>query len=155
MSPTASLYQAQRAEGARLILLHTYKRPRTLTCAAFLAGQAVVAFATCTYDRSEYAIKFFHRASGFAVERAVRSSPALHAILPPAPVVHDPEDDPAGESDRGRGVRVPCIVMPRGESLEEWSRRARPDVFQAAAVRPSSHMRACATTLLCFADQGK
>ena len=30
----------------------------------------------------------------------------------------------------------PCIVMERGESLDIWSARARPDRWQAFTVRP-------------------
>jgi hypothetical protein len=31
----------------------------------------------------------------------------------------------------------PCIVMERGESLQEWANRAEPDLFTALAVCPS------------------
>lgn len=30
----------------------------------------------------------------------------------------------------------PCIVMERGESLQEWANRAKPDLFASLAVRP-------------------
>lgn len=29
----------------------------------------------------------------------------------------------------------PCIVMERGESLQDWATRAEPDMFQSLAVR--------------------
>jgi hypothetical protein len=32
----------------------------------------------------------------------------------------------------------PCIVMERGESLQEWASRAEPDPFTALSVRPLS-----------------
>ena len=34
----------------------------------------------------------------------------------------------------------PCIVMERGESLQEWSDRAEPDLFTSLSVRTPSHM---------------
>ena len=38
------------------------------------------------------------------------------------------------EDPRGRWL-PPCIVMEKGESLQEWSDRAEPDLFTALAVR--------------------
>jgi hypothetical protein len=35
---------------------------------------------------------------------------------------------------KGRAL-PPCIVMERGESLQEWANRAEPDLFTSLAVR--------------------
>jgi hypothetical protein len=32
----------------------------------------------------------------------------------------------------------PCIVMERGESLQDWANRAEPDLFMSLAVCPPS-----------------
>eukprot|EP00892_Ulva_mutabilis_P002162 jgi/Ulvmu1/11947/UM082_0026.1 len=97
-------------------------------------GSAVVAFASCMYDKNEYAIKVFAQRERFEAEAALRSRITLHAILPRAPLVHDPLDAASSRVDLGGRVMAPCIVMPRGESLTQWSRRAKPDVFLAATV---------------------
>ena len=96
------------------------------------------------YDKHEYAIKIFPSRSAFDVERALRDKLTLAAVLPLAPLVHDPQEAGELRADvRGR-VLAPCIVMPRGESLHAWSQRARPDVFLAATVRlPRGIAHAC------------
>ena len=38
----------------------------------------------------------------------------------------------------------PCIVMERGESLQEWADRAEPDLFTSLSVRTPDHSPACA-----------
>lgn len=62
----------------------------------------------------------------------------MGALAPDVYAVHDPSgpvsQDHAARDRVGR-VLPPCIVMPRAESLEEWSQRAAADVFQAASVR--------------------
>jgi hypothetical protein len=35
---------------------------------------------------------------------------------------------------KGRAL-PPCVVMERGESLQEWANRAEPDLFASLAVR--------------------
>jgi serine/threonine protein kinase len=47
-------------------------------------------------------------------------------------------DGVMGELVDPKGRRLPpCIVMERGESLQEWTHRAEPDMFTALAVCPS------------------
>ena len=41
-------------------------------------------------------------------------------------------------SDRHGDPLPPCIVMEKGESLQEWCNRADPDVFASVAVRPTA-----------------
>jgi hypothetical protein len=46
-------------------------------------------------------------------------------------------DGVKGELVDPRGNALPpCIVMERGESLQEWCNRAEPDLFASLAVRP-------------------
>eukprot|EP00892_Ulva_mutabilis_P002846 jgi/Ulvmu1/12562/UM091_0003.1 len=97
-------------------------------------GQGIVAFATGTGDRLGYAIKFFVTLAAFAAERQLYESRVLGALLPKIEDVYDPADTPARFRDRHGQPLPPCMVMERGESLNEWSRRAKPDVFQAVAV---------------------
>ena len=50
-------------------------------------------------------------------------------------VVYDPADVVEKLTD-ARGAVLPAfIVMERGESLSDWSERAKPDIFQSVAVR--------------------
>ena len=48
--------------------------------------------------------------------------------------MYDPEDTPTALLDRLGRPLPPCIAMERGESLPDWSRRAKPDVFQSVSV---------------------
>ena len=50
-------------------------------------------------------------------------------FLPQVEAVCDDAVDP-----RGRAL-PPCIVMEKGESLQDWSNRAEPDLFASLAVR--------------------
>jgi hypothetical protein len=53
------------------------------------------------------------------------------------PQVEAMRDGVKGELvDPRGGALPPCIVMERGESLQEWSNRAEPDLFTALSVRP-------------------
>eukprot|EP00892_Ulva_mutabilis_P002847 jgi/Ulvmu1/12563/UM091_0004.1 len=97
-------------------------------------GQGVVAFATGMEDRLEYAIKFFVVHSSYIAERQLYESKLLGALLPKIEDVYDPVLSPSRLLDRCGRPLPPCIVMERGESLNEWSRRAKPDVFQSVAV---------------------
>ena len=60
---------------------------------------------------------------------------AAARFLPQVEAVCDDAVDP-----RGRPL-PPCIVMEKGESLQDWSNRAEPDLFTSLAVCPS-----CAAT---------
>ena len=50
-------------------------------------------------------------------------------FLPRVEAVSDSGQDPLGSP------LPPCIVMEKGESLQEWCNRAQPDLFTAVAVR--------------------
>ena len=71
-----------------------------------------------------------------AVESIQRSADAFQRMpqaaakfLPQVETVCDDAVDP-----RGRPL-PPCIVMEKGESLQDWSNRAEPDLFTSVAVR--------------------
>lgn len=109
------------------------------------AGQGVVAFAVGSEDRLGYAIKFFVAPPAFVAERQLYESRVLGALLPKIEDVYDPADTPGRFVDGQGSPLPPCIVMERGESLNEWSRRAKPDVFQSVAVRAPPPLPSCIT----------
>ena len=102
------------------------------------AARSVVAFATGTFDRLPYAIKFFAEREPFMAELAVRDAGAVGALAPHIKAVNDPyltDSSPGPSTDRFGRPLPPCIAIARGESLTEWSHRAQPDIFQAVSVR--------------------
>lgn len=80
-----------------------------------------------------YALKFFIVAESFAAERELYADAALGPFLPRLEALSDNKD---GELVDAAGHALPpCIAMEKGESLDEWSRRAKPDLFMAVTVR--------------------
>ena len=103
----------------------------------------MVAYAMGAFSWQPFIIKFFPKRASFDAELALRDDPALTGLLPQIHAVHDPykpEVENLAIIDRWGRPLPPCIVMPRGESLSEWRRRATPDIFQTASVRPSPHL---------------
>jgi hypothetical protein len=101
-----------------------------------VAGQAIVAFARSISDQGTYAIKFFMSPKDFRSEMAIYQDSPLGKLLPRLEGMYDSE---AGLQDRQGHQLPPCIVMERGESLDEWSRRRKPDMWAAMPVRPRMH----------------
>ena len=67
-------------------------------------------------------------------------------FLPRVEAVSDSERDP-------RGVLLPpCIVMEKGESLQEWCNRADPDLFASVAVRCACCANTDVLCMLCLAS---
>ena len=102
------------------------------------AGQAVVQFARSTRDQGQYALKFFVMPEDFKSEVGVYRNSPLGKLLPRLEGCIENHDgalvDPSGHR------LPPCIIMERGESLDEWSTRRKPDMWAAMPVRsPSSH----------------
>jgi len=60
---------------------------------------------------------------------------ALGRLLPRVYCDYDPQETPTALVDTHARPLPPCLVMERGEGLSDWSRRAKPDVFQSVAVR--------------------
>jgi len=97
------------------------------------AGQGVVQFAVGHRDGHAYALKFFVVQDSFDAERELYSDPALGQFLPRLEAM---EGNAEGALVDKRGYALPpCIAMEKGESLDEWSRRAKPDLFMAVTVR--------------------
>lgn len=59
---------------------------------------------------------------------------AVAQFLPQVEAVHDDADGNVCDL-QGRAL-PPCIVMEKGESLHDWSDRAKPDIFMTLAVQP-------------------
>lgn len=102
------------------------------------AGRSVVVIAKGAYVSAQYALKFFAIRADYDADVAARSSGPLAAIAPRMLNLHDPRQPPRRNiaiTDSSDRPLPPCIVMPAGESLVRWNRRASPDIFQAASVR--------------------
>lgn len=99
---------------------------------AFCAGQAVVQFAQDKDDKGMYAIKFFISPRDFVSEMAIYNGSPLGKLLPRLEGMYANED---GALKDPHGHRLPpCIIMERGESLDEWSGRRKPDIWAAMPV---------------------
>jgi hypothetical protein len=72
-------------------------------------------------------------ASAGAPTHARHAAPRLSAILPSAHMVYDRGVE--GLVDPSGHPLPPCIVMERGENLQEWTERTQPDLSQALTVR--------------------
>eukprot|EP00892_Ulva_mutabilis_P001147 jgi/Ulvmu1/11032/UM007_0212.1 len=95
-------------------------------------GQGVVQFARSLADGHEHALKFFVSPNAFDRERRLYGDPTLGVLLPRLGRVC-PNDDGAITDAFGEPL-PPFIVMEKGEALDEWSRRAKPDLFQSVAM---------------------
>eukprot|EP00892_Ulva_mutabilis_P011411 jgi/Ulvmu1/8642/UM046_0047.1 len=95
-------------------------------------GQGVVQFAVGHRDGHAYALKFFVVRASFDAERTLYADPALAPFLPRLEAL-EPNEGGALVDNRGHAL-PPCIAMEKGESLDEWSRRAKPDLFMAVTV---------------------
>lgn len=97
----------------------------------------MVQFARGMTDQLDYAIKFFVSKKAFDEEGDFYKNSPLGSLLPKC-LALCPNDDNM-ETD-AHNIPLPSfLIMEKGESLDEWSRRAKPDNFQAVAVRPPSH----------------
>ena len=78
----------------------------------------------------------------FERERELYRDPTLRAMMP---ATHAIIDNDASQLDGGEPLRAPngmvwppCIIIERGESLDEWARRETPDFITVMQARPSS-----------------
>ena len=139
----------------------------------------MVQFATCMYSNRRYAVKFFLDRNAFNAEAALYGafSPALcaapdiavaayhvrsmHEARHDAPIATGPRflpdvvavlDGARGELLDARGNSLPpCIVMERGESLDEWAIRCEPETPLTIEVcQPSMHMLHCRDIRTCY-----
>jgi hypothetical protein len=97
------------------------------------AGQAIVQFASSTQNSHQYALKFFIAPEDYQAEASVYRNPDLRTLLPRLEACIENEDgvlvDHSGQN------LPPCIIMERGESLDEWCHRQQPDMSAAVVVR--------------------
>lgn len=97
------------------------------------AGQAIVQFARSAADGCQrtYALKFFLKQKDFESEKAFYRNSPIGKLLPMlAGLVEDGE-----LKDLDDHALPPCIIMERGESLNEWCKRRKPDIWGVMPVR--------------------
>lgn len=103
------------------------------------AGQAVVQTVRHELSSTDYVLKAFATTAAFNAEAALYTDGdrPLGAFLPQMHEILD---------NAGRGFRdphghamPPCIVMEKGEALDVWCSRRKPDLGQAYVVRISEH----------------
>ena len=82
-------------------------------------------FARGLHDGQDYAIKFFFVRSAFDQEEKLYSNPVLRNMMPAVKLI-EPNADGRVCSASGWPF-PPCIVIERGESLDKWAERLRPD----------------------------
>lgn len=88
-------------------------------------GQGVVQFARGANDGEEFAIKFFTQRSAFDREFELYSNPVLRGMMP---AITHIEPNTINEARSMTGWPMPpCIVIERGESLDMWALRIKPD----------------------------
>ena len=94
-------------------------------------------------DGLGYALKFFLDRPAFLAECDLYRSRTLGSLLPQVQAEYDPDDSKAPHTlnDSLGQPLPPCIAMERGEALPDWSKRAKPDVFQSVAVLAHVAMR--------------
>eukprot|EP00892_Ulva_mutabilis_P008922 jgi/Ulvmu1/6401/UM003_0029.1 len=97
-----------------------------------MGGQGMVQFARDLRDDREYAIKLFVSRKAFDSETVLYGDEVLRELLPKIEVMSDNEG--GQEGDAHNTPLPPFIVMEKGEALDEWSRRAKPDMFQSVAM---------------------
>ena len=109
----------------------------------------MVAMAVLVHADVPFALKFFPVAAQFKAELAVRKTP-LAAFTPQIYLTYDPAGSDPNHACTwdcyGRPL-PPCIVMPRGESLQAWVDRAETDCFQAVSVRAAGFVPSSAHAL--------
>jgi hypothetical protein len=88
-------------------------------------GQGVVQFARGVHDGEEYAIKFFTHREAFEQEYMLYSNPVLRSMMPAVTQIEANADNRI-RSPSGWPL-PPCIVIERGESLDKWAERIKPD----------------------------
>ena len=78
-----------------------------------------------------YALKFFLKEKDFESEKSIYRNSPIGKLLPMlAGLVEDGQlSDPDGHA------LPPCIIMERGESLNEWCQRRKPDIWGVMPVR--------------------
>jgi hypothetical protein len=108
-------------------------------------GQGVVQFATGAQDGAEYAVKFFLQHDAFDQEYRLYSNPALRDMMPAVRYLEGNAD--GAHRSRNGWPFPPCIVIERGESLDMWHKRIKPDFSTIMQVREPCDLSLCAVVL--------
>eukprot|EP00892_Ulva_mutabilis_P008436 jgi/Ulvmu1/5965/UM026_0088.1 len=87
-------------------------------------GQAVVQFVRCSRHDEPAAVKFFLSRAAFDTEVALYGVPELRSIMP-AKLAEAGNSDGAERNSRGYPW-PPCIIIEKGESLQEWKACTKP-----------------------------
>jgi hypothetical protein len=85
-----------------------------------------------------YAIKFFTKRAGFERERRLYDKPTLRSMMPAVIEVVSNADNRYATEDGF--VFPPCLVVERGESLDEWARRIEPGFLTILSVCGSNFL---------------
>ena len=96
-------------------------------------GQGVVQFMRNTRSEAAVAVKFFLSRAAFAAELELYGVGVLRGMMPEVRLKVR-NDDAAQRSSRGYAW-PPCIVLEKGESLQEWKARTKPAFSTVLDVR--------------------
>ena len=96
-------------------------------------GQGVVQFMRSKRSDEAVAVKFFLSRTAFDVELELYGVDVLRGLMPTVRLKVS-NDDAAQRSSRGYAW-PPCIVLEKGESLQEWKARAQPAFSTILDVR--------------------
>jgi hypothetical protein len=94
-------------------------------------SQGVVRFVNLAVSPlKQFAVKFFIDRRNFEIEKGLYEDPSLRNFLPPPDDVRSNESEP---HVLGRAL-PPMIVTERGESLDEWTCRCKPDFYMCISI---------------------
>lgn len=97
-------------------------------------------FARSLVSSDEYAIKFYVHRTAFERERTLYQDETLRSMMPAThALVDNLPSGPSGDVVRAPNGYIfpPCIIIERGESLDEWARRETPDFITIMQARAS------------------
>jgi hypothetical protein len=102
-------------------------------------------FARGMHDGQEYAIKFFIARNAFDRENELYSNKVLRGMMPA--VKHIESNDDGSICSVGGWAFPPCLVLERGESLDKWAERLKPDFPTILQVGCLAHIKSSATSM--------
>jgi hypothetical protein len=140
-SPEANLSATEALEDA-LDALHALRQPfmgqfeLLSSIERRSGGQGLVQFARSQDTPGEFAIKFYTHRAAFERESALYCVDALRSMMPATHEIlpNDGRDGQPIEHSPTGFAWPPCIVVERGESLDEWARRETPDFITIMQV---------------------
>ena len=97
-------------------------------------GQGIVQFMRCTRTDKAVATKFFLSRRGFETELELYEVDILRSMMPAVQLTLS-NSNAADRNSRGYPW-PPCIVLEKGESLQEWKAKTKPAFSTIVDVRP-------------------